>query len=286
MIEGLKKGKEKKPKGKEKLVFAKDRKQAIAAVVLLTVLVLKVGYTCFYYANEARLEQASTSKEALMMAEKQQQNLESLDLENPNLNPKDVQADANDIYSKTLGLQGKSPQDAPIVAQAAPPQDNSADEVEIISKKAARINNGKMVFIPVANSGRSNPFLPAGESVVPSSLPKFNLLTPPEQIAAGSDADKVMGTTISGILYDKYSPSAIINISGMDYLVKKGDVINKYKVLSISKEQVIVQLGRNIYKAGVGELLAQDQINYNTVANLEKKFGGNEVPISIKKRGY
>ncbi len=84
---------------------------------------------------------------------------------------------------------------------------------------------------------------------------------------------------------DKYSPSAIINIEGSDYLVKRGDIINHYKVLYIGKNDVIVQLGKNIYKAGVGELLSPTDLNYNTIANLNKKFGGNNVQISVKKKG-
>jgi hypothetical protein len=165
-------------------------------------------------------------------------------------------------------------------------QNTSMDEIDITGKGAPRKKMGKMVMISVGDSGRTNPFLPAAENVVPSSLPKLNLLAPPESISAGSDADKVMGTTISGILYDKYSPSAIINISNTDYLVKRGDVINGYKILAIAKDAVIVQLGHNVYKAGVGQLLSQGQMNYNTIANLNKKFGGNSVSINVKKKSY
>ena len=53
---------------------------------------------------------------------------------------------------------------------------------------------------------------------------------------------------ISGILYDKFSPSAILNIEGTDYLVKKGDVVNNYKVLNILEDSVTVKLGENVYK--------------------------------------
>ena len=76
-------------------------------------------------------------------------------------------------------------------------------------------------------------------------------------------------------MFDKYNPSAIINIEGLDYLVRSGDVINGYKVLAISPQTVTVQLGANVYKAGVGELVTKDEgINYNKVSNLSKKFGG------------
>ena len=74
-------------------------------------------------------------------------------------------------------------------------------------------------------------------------------------------------------MFDKFNPSAILNISGTDYLVRTGDVINGYKVLSIGKDTVTVQYGANVYKASVGELFTGEGVNYNTVSNLENKFG-------------
>ena len=83
-----------------------------------------------------------------------------------------------------------------------------------------------------------------------------------------------MDTIVSGILYDKYSPSAILNIEGSDYLVKKGDVVNNYKVVNIMQDSVTVQLGANVYKAGIGEILTEGNLNHNNVSNLKNKFGG------------
>ena len=83
-----------------------------------------------------------------------------------------------------------------------------------------------------------------------------------------------MDTIVSGILFDKYSPSAILNIEGNDYLVKKGDVVNNYKVLNILQDSVTVKLGENVYKAGIGEILTEGALNHNNVSNLENKFGG------------
>ena len=89
-------------------------------------------------------------------------------------------------------------------------------------------------------------------------------------------AQKIVTTKVSGIMYDKSNPSAILNIEGADYLVRSGDVINGYKVLSIGKNHVTVQKGSNVYKAGVGQLVTEGQtdVTYNQVANLNKKFGG------------
>ena len=284
MISGLNEEKDNDPLEKLEFKFAKNRKQAIAAIVIFTIFILKVGFTGYSYYHQAQMDKQNTDQAAMLMSDNQQKNLESLGGNVPNT--KDVQKDANDIYSKTLSLQGKNPQTTGQPSPQAPPAVGSSEDIEIVSKKASNIKNNKTILISVSDSGRSNPFLPPGENIAPSSLPKFNLIAPPEQLASDPDANNVIGTTISGILYDKYSPSAIINIAGTDYLVKRGDVINRYKIITINKDQVVVQLGKNIYKAGVGQLLAQDQINYNSIANLEKKFGGNEISISVKKKGY
>ena len=123
---------------------------------------------------------------------------------------------------------------------------------------------------------KANPFLPyrdiGGTSV--SDVPNYELIEPPEAINENSDAARVMDTIVSGILYDKYSPSAILNIEGNDYLVKKGDVVNNYKVMNIMQDSVTVKLGNNVYKAGIGEILTEGEVTHNDVSNLSKKFGG------------
>ena len=134
-----------------------------------------------------------------------------------------------------------------------------------------------LISIP-AGTVKANPFLPyreIGNSAV-SDVPKFDLIEPPEVVNESSDAARVMDTIVSGILYDKYSPSAILNIEGNDYLVKKGDVVNNYKVVNIMQDSVTVKLGNNVYKAGIGEILTEGAVNYNDVSNLSKKFGGKK----------
>ena len=143
--------------------------------------------------------------------------------------------------------------------------------------------NTTMVSMSLTDMGRSDPFLPTGEATTVKQKPKppkyANFLAPPpESIIVDTTATDVMTTKVSGIMFDKFNPSAILNINGMDYLVRSGDVINGYKVLSIGKSSVTVQMGSNVYKAGVGQLVTDGQVevNYNTVANLTKKFGGSK----------
>ena len=121
----------------------------------------------------------------------------------------------------------------------------------------------------------ANPFLPHKE--LQASLaapPKFEIIEPPSSINEGSDAARVMDTSVSGILYDSYSPSAIINIEGNDQLVKKGDIISNYEVIDIDRNTVTVKLGKNTYRAGIGEMLTSNEVYHNNISNLDRKFGG------------
>lgn len=167
-------------------------------------------------------------------------------------------------------------QEVEIPAGEAQSSDVGMDAVEIPQEE----DTDKMVSVPVENLGRPNPFLPPNEANIATSVPagnlKYDLLEPLDVPSADPMAQKVVTTKVSGIMYDKSSPSAILNIEGSDYLVRSGDVINGYKVLSISKNSVTVQMGSNVYKAGVGQLVTDGQVdvNYNKVANLSKKFGG------------
>ena len=135
-----------------------------------------------------------------------------------------------------------------------------------------------MVEISIAGSGRADPFLPFAEAggynhQGGEKLP-YLVLPPLETAEKDDSAEKILTTKISGIMYDDTSPSAILNIEGTDYLVRSGDVINNYKVLSISKSVVVVQLGSNVYRAGVGQILTNGEVKHNEIANLDKKFGG------------
>jgi hypothetical protein len=101
-----------------------------------------------------------------------------------------------------------------------------------------------------------------------------DLVAPPETLNENSDAARILDTIVSGILFDRHSPSAILNIEGNDYLVKKGDVVNNYKVVNILEDSVTVKLGNNVYQAGIGEILTEGALNHNNVSNLNNKFGG------------
>jgi len=164
-------------------------------------------------------------------------------------------------------------------AAIAPDGEDRILEPKQAENNEKNMDNDKisMVAMSVEDAGRSDPFMPYNEKYAsPRARANYDLLPPPETITVDTSASEIIGTKVSGIMYDNYNPSAIIKISGSDYLVRSGDVVNGYKVLSISKNSVTVQNGANIYKAGVGEMFASGNLNFNTVSNLEGKFGGSK----------
>ena len=167
------------------------------------------------------------------------------------------------IFVFCIGLGSVSAVDSAVINIAGTPIAVSTVNRGVISIPSGRVN--------------ANPFLPYRDidgSINVQDVPAYNLLEPPEVVNVNSDAARVMDTIVTGILFDKYSPSAILNIEGNDYLVKKGDVVNNYKVINIAQDSVTVKLGTNTYTAGIGEILTEGTIHYNDISNLNKKFGG------------
>ena len=156
------------------------------------------------------------------------------------------------------------------------------ENVEVSVEVPSDDESDNMVALSVEDTGRANPFVPSSEHVedvipnIPQEKLKYDVLTPLPSDATDEAAKKVITTKVSGIMYDKNSPSAILNFDGSDYLVRSGDVLNGFKVLSIGSSAVTVQYGKNIYRAGVGQPVnsGEGELNYNAVANLSNKFGG------------
>lgn len=135
-------------------------------------------------------------------------------------------------------------------------------------------SGSKRVTIPVASGGRVDPFVPYAEKVAEVKAPKFDLIAPPADVPMEDPAvTEVVQTKISGIMYDSAKPSAIVNIGGSDYLVHKGDSVNGYQIMDITKNSVTIKYNSNIYQATVGEAVGSN-IELNPVSNLSSKFGG------------
>ena len=109
----------------------------------------------------------------------------------------------------------------------------------------------------------------------------FNLPVPPTSLASkDAAAAKITRTKVVGIMYNKTSPSAIINVDNKDYLVRQGDKImgQEYKVMQINPSWITVGLGSNIYSASIGELFSRDDLDRtrNDLYNLRNRFGGRK----------
>ncbi len=158
-----------------------------------------------------------------------------------------------------------------------------------IDKKAEKLEETMVTVNITGNIGRAHPFLPAveistrGESELPK-LPYATYPQPPVEVEEDPEVTKLMQTTISGIMFDTFAPSAIISVEGQDHLVRKGDRINGYRIIDITKNRVVVQNGTNVYRATVGETLTtkDEGLNFNNVDNLHKKFAGASAPDDVE----
>lgn len=162
------------------------------------------------------------------------------------------------------------------VAQSSP---NAAGE-QAKSALQSNLNPGekKNVVVAVNNGGRVDPFVPfitKEPALLPISAPKFDVIPPPIDIPGEINPmyDDMVSTRISGIMYDKTRPSAIITVGGVDQLVHKGDVVKDYSIIDITKDRVVLKNGTNIYRASVGQEV-NNGVNFNQVSNISRQFGG------------
>ena len=141
------------------------------------------------------------------------------------------------------------------------------------------------VTVSIGDVGRKNPFAPAGHvgTINPNAIAKsdndgldFEVIEPPEIGEERLDIAKLLNTKVTGILYDKVKPSAIINIEGIDQLVKQGDFLSGFEIISITKNKVVIKSDNNVYRASVGQPLNAEKItNLVEISNLETKFRGS-----------
>ncbi len=135
----------------------------------------------------------------------------------------------------------------------------------------------------------ANPFLPtiqtnSGNENYDNALGAYEIISPPK---AGEPIDEIevsamMETKVSGILYDHDNPQAIINYDGQDQLVRRGDRLAGFYVMSITPDKVILKQGNNVYRVSVGQAITDEGINYNINSNLGKQFGGRYKNINGK----
>lgn len=138
------------------------------------------------------------------------------------------------------------------------------------------------LMVSLGTSGRTHPFLPhkrvkirTGQSSEFASVP-FEIIEPPSMLAYDPNISRLLETQITGILYDKESPSAIVVIDGVDEFVKVGDKIFGYTISEITPDKVVISYGKNTLTASIGQLFSQQELtNGRVVSNLERKFSGS-----------
>lgn len=134
------------------------------------------------------------------------------------------------------------------------------------------------IMVSYNKSGRENPFKPPVSLATKDSTMTdgpFEIIEPPVTSVADENLTRLLQTQISGILYDEESPSAIVNLNGMDQFVKAGDTISGYTIDYITKDKVQISYQNNSYVASVGELFTRGSLEkHPAVADLENKFAG------------
>ncbi len=165
------------------------------------------------------------------------------------------------------------------------PQNNDISETDLFENQDSSISNSNVdnnsIMVVYNKASRLNPFKPP---VIDNSTEQayetidntqFEIIEPPVTSVHDENLTKLLQTQISGILYDNESPSAIINLNGLDQFVKAGDTISGYKIESITRDKVQISYKNNSYVAAVGELFTRGSLEKQpAVANLEKKFAG------------
>ncbi len=148
----------------------------------------------------------------------------------------------------------------------------------------------KKEVIDVKQTGRPNPFMPIAK-YVKVSIPQTSIdydhsgvPKPPEAYGTKDEvATKLMTIAVSGIMYDDAKPSAIITYDDNDYFVQEGDKLDEYKVLDIARNYVTIALGKNVYKANIGEEFKISSKFYGSAQYLSPKQGGGRQYYSVKE---
>lgn len=159
------------------------------------------------------------------------------------------------------------------------------DEVEgLFQKEVPSVEDASQgtneIMVAYNKIKRENPFKPTvveGQDDDYASIggTEFEIIEPPTTSIEDENLTRLLQTQISGILFDDESPSAIVNLNGVDQFVKIGDTISGYTIENITKDKVQISYKNNTYVASVGELFTRGYLEkQRAVADLENKFAG------------
>ncbi len=150
----------------------------------------------------------------------------------------------------------------------------------------------KKEIINVTPTGKANPFVPIQKYVkvaAPTTRYNYDAAGIPKPPLEYGEKDvtttKLMTISVSGIMYDEIKPSAIITLDNNDYFVQKGDKLDDYKVVDITRSDVKIALGKNIYKANLGEEFKINSFYGNAEYISEKLGGGRQYHAVTESKG-
>lgn len=248
----------------------KNEKAVFAAIsISLSLLSLLVGYGLYSFYNEITADEMISGQNSVALEE-----LKSISAE-------DAGITVMNKSSIGSGISGSNQQGNYLSYNNGGSDPNGM----LLASNDQKTDSGKEVLtskravVDVEEKVSVNPFLPITDIKAESSKktvkPNPNFILPPTSLGVNSTANILLRTSISGIMYDTYNPSAIVKINDTDYLVRKGDKLNGYQILNIQPKSVTIKLGANVYNAPVGVILANlAETNNTDTINLDSRFGG------------
>ncbi len=171
-------------------------------------------------------------------------------------------ADVSDIPLPPSDIEASKPADAgQVTANAGADTQATKSVSKAIEQGRTKISKDKeqdktKTNIQITTTGRQNPFVPVGNlnNIGFITNPNIDVLPPNETLSDPDPAlDRLMSIKVSGILYDGVNSSAVINLAGVDYFVQKGDKIDSFTVVEITKTTVAIKEKNNIFSASIGQ---------------------------------
>lgn len=249
-------------------------KKSGSPIFLLLVLIILIGVGVFVFMNKQKGEEVVQEQPAQEVVATQ--TVDSTEMGDYFFN--EANGGSEEMMSVNFDENGSTN----VVTQSE--QGEVVANVTETPSENAEVNlNGEeenAIMVSYTRPVRLNPFKPTDvdpskERGTIANDTGFEIVEPPVSSVADENLTKLLQTQISGILYDEDSPSAIVNLNGVDQFVKVGDNVGGYLIEGISRNQVQISYNNNTYVASVGELFTKGVLeNRQAVVNLENKFAG------------
>lgn len=252
-------------KNEKKVAPASSTSPLLLAVLFGAIVVAAVYYGMQFFQNNSTLNQVSRNELPAAPS---------------------VQEDMNNLTQEDLEqrqLQDADQENIPVV------NEEELDSVEAQQKQEEETKaQEKKQVINVIPTGRANPFMPISKYAT-TSIPDTSILydnsgipKPPEEYGVKNEETmQLMSIAVSGIMYDDVRPSAIITYDNNDYFVQKGDKLDNYRIVDISKNYVKIALGQNIYRANIGEEFKISSKFDGSAQYIPQKQGGGRQYYSV-----